>query len=274
MPCASDRTPRSITSPARAPDLAPQWQRPVLSCGYVLGGAVAAFALPGQQQAAAAAAAGGDGYDGGGADGGTQHALRNFQAGRLQLLVTTDACSEVITRCNAAPAAKLEAPLLAALPCCSRCDTARSARAIESRARCRHRPAKSCLQVAERCATASAPAADVTSSVHASAGRQPRTGGSAQAPDIAECPCHAHALQPLVPRQGIDVPECGLVVAMDPMKHVRHLMHTRGRTSARGGTFAALVGDRNCEYALKVGACETELTLLSRAKMHSMRAER
>ncbi|CAN0264743.1 unnamed protein product, partial [Ectocarpus fasciculatus] len=41
--------------------------------------------------------------------------------------------------------------------------------------------------------------------------------------------------------EGIDVPECNLVVSMDKIKTSRSLIHTRGRARSKGGKFVIMV---------------------------------
>ena len=43
------------------------------------------------------------------------------------------------------------------------------------------------------------------------------------------------------------MPECNLVISLDPLKHVRHMMHTRGRTRAKSGKFCVLVKEHSDE---------------------------
>ncbi|CBJ48587.1 dicer-like 3 [Ectocarpus siliculosus] len=43
--------------------------------------------------------------------------------------------------------------------------------------------------------------------------------------------------------EGIDVPECNLVVSMDKIKTSRSLIHTRGRARSKGGKFVIMVED-------------------------------
>ncbi|CAN0080814.1 unnamed protein product, partial [Ectocarpus sp. 12 AP-2014] len=45
--------------------------------------------------------------------------------------------------------------------------------------------------------------------------------------------------------EGIDVPECNLVVSMDKIKTSRSLIHTRGRARSKGGKFVIMVEDRD-----------------------------
>lgn len=40
--------------------------------------------------------------------------------------------------------------------------------------------------------------------------------------------------------EGIDVPECNLVISMDKIKNSRSLIHTRGRARAKGGKFVIM----------------------------------
>jgi superfamily II DNA/RNA helicase len=62
-------------------------------------------------------------------------------------------------------------------------------------------------------------------------------------------------------QQGIDVPECNLVISLDPLKHVRHMMHTRGRTRARGGKFCVLVQEHSGEQEKVVFVTVTIVTV-------------
>ena len=41
--------------------------------------------------------------------------------------------------------------------------------------------------------------------------------------------------------EGIDVPECNLVVSMDKIKTSRSLIHTRGRARSKGGKFIVML---------------------------------
>lgn len=41
--------------------------------------------------------------------------------------------------------------------------------------------------------------------------------------------------------EGIDVPECNLVISMDRIKCSRSLIHTRGRARSKGGKFVIMV---------------------------------
>lgn len=46
--------------------------------------------------------------------------------------------------------------------------------------------------------------------------------------------------------EGIDVPECNLVVSMDKIKTSRSLIHTRGRARSKGGKFVIMVEVCEC----------------------------
>lgn len=46
--------------------------------------------------------------------------------------------------------------------------------------------------------------------------------------------------------EGIDVPECNLVVSMDKIKTSRSLIHTRGRARSKGGKFVIMVEVYEC----------------------------
>lgn len=48
--------------------------------------------------------------------------------------------------------------------------------------------------------------------------------------------------------EGIDVPECNLVISMDKLQTSRALIHTRGRARSRGGRFIIMIEVTYCAF--------------------------
>jgi hypothetical protein len=51
------------------------------------------------------------------------------------------------------------------------------------------------------------------------------------------------------------------VISIDPLKHVRHMMHTRGRTRARRGKFCVLVQEHSGEQEKVCDVTVTSVTV-------------